>query len=191
MFSAGPGVEQITQAEFQKRLGVSPAYLASRKDIKEWLVGQPGVTRVNARRLAIPDYLVETARLKFAIRPRVKKALDPTPQPAPKRGRGRASRSSKVTVMPDYTVLPVDELLEHKRHEEELLAGVDTYSEQIERTRNLLEDLQKKQVAAVDARKRLDVITRTIKERQQSLDAQADRIARERELLANQPLGEE
>lgn len=168
--------ESITQSEFQKRLGVSPAYLASRSDVKDWLQAQPGVVRVNKRRLAIPANLVDAARVRFAITPR-----------APRQSKAVVSSSDRIT---DYHKLSTQELVSLKEQEEALLDGTD-HNEKVREARQALADAEAQASAAKNASSRLNRITRALDKRRETLEAEADRVARERALLAQAAVAED
>lgn len=160
--------ENITQSEFQKRLGVSPAYLASRSDIKEWLQSQPGVVRVNQRRLAIPANLVEAARVRFAIKARASRA--------PKNGPVRTER------LIDYQKFSTQELLAFKAQEEALLDGTD-YADKVREARKTLAEAESKAAAARNATSRLSRVTKALDKRREDLASEAERVAREQALI--------
>lgn len=168
MTNAVNDVETITQSEFQKRLGVSPAYLASRNDIKEWLQSQPGVVRVNQRRLAIPANLVDAARVRFAIKSR--------PARGSKNGPVRTER------LVDYQKFTTHELLALKSQEEALLDGTD-YNEKVREARKALADAETKAAAAKTAGARLSRVTKALDKRREELATEAERVAREQELI--------
>jgi hypothetical protein len=159
--------ETITQSEFQKRLGVSPAYLASRQDIKEWLQAQPGVVRVNPRRLSIPASLVAQAQAQFQIQPRARRTR-------------RTDRREKPI---DYQSLSVAELLAFKAQDEALLDGTD-YEKAVRDARQALSEIEAKAESAKNANSRLARLNKVLGQKKAELDAEAERLDRERKLLA-------
>lgn len=156
--------ETLTLGAFQERLGVSPAFIASRKDIREWLEKQDGVMKKHARHISIPASLVETTREHFNITPR----------------KGRKARAGADL---DYTVMSVSDLLEHRGKEDTAVKNFEAVKEQVKTLRKNLAEVEAQLEAGKGASGRLAAIDKTLSGKQAELEEEQKRIAREQALL--------
>lgn len=159
--------ETITLGEFIDALGISYPTWRNHPEYKEFLGKQNGVV-LEARNSSIPLDLVEAVRGEFNIVPG-------------KRGR----RKGNAKAFPGYNTLTVEELVEARKQEEALVADHADIQAKVKEARKTLTALEAQAEASQGASARLSAINKALANRTEELEAEADRISKERKLLAS------
>lgn len=161
--------DNITLGEFIDTLGISYPTWRNHPEYRDFLAKQDGVV-LEARNSSIPASLVETVRAEFNI------------TAGSKRPRKNSNKREKSGIA--YNTLSVEELLAHRQQEEALVTDHTDIQAKVKEARETLNALEAQAEASQGASTRLSAINKALEAKTAELEAEADRIAKERKLLA-------